>query len=44
MPAIIKYVRAARYPATPVMSDGSLGPPLELRSLFAQFLAEVDGH
>jgi hypothetical protein len=35
---------AARYTATPVMSDGSLGPPLEFRSLFAQFLAEVDGH
>jgi hypothetical protein len=33
----------ARYVATPVMSDGSDGPPLELRGLFEQFLAEVQG-
>jgi hypothetical protein len=32
-----------RYVATPVMSDGSDGPPLELRGLFEQFLAEVQG-
>jgi hypothetical protein len=33
----------ARYVATPLMSDGSDGPPLELRGLFKQFLAEVQG-
>jgi hypothetical protein len=31
----------ARYVATPVMSDGSDGPPLELRGLFEQFFSEV---
>jgi hypothetical protein len=31
----------ARYVATPVMSDGSEGPPLELRELFQQFLTEA---
>ena len=31
----------ARYVATPLMSDGSDGPPLELRGLFEQFLREV---
>jgi len=31
----------ARYVATPVMSDGSEGPPLELRGLFEQFLADA---
>ena len=31
----------ARYVATPVMSDGRDGPPLELRALFEQFLSEV---
>ena len=31
----------ARYVATPVMSDGSDGPPLELRGLFEQFFADV---
>jgi hypothetical protein len=31
----------ARYVATPVMSDGSEGPPLELRGLFEQFLFEA---
>jgi hypothetical protein len=30
-----------RYVATPVMSDGSEGPPLELRGLFEQFFSEV---
>jgi hypothetical protein len=30
-----------RYIATPVMSDGSEGPPLELRGLFEQFFSEV---
>ena len=31
----------ARYTATPVMSDGFRGPPLELRGLFEQFLLET---
>ena len=31
----------ARYLATPVMSDGSDGPQLELRGLFEQFFSEV---
>jgi len=31
----------ARYVATPVMSDGREGPPLELRGLFEQFLTEA---
>jgi hypothetical protein len=31
----------ARYVATPVMSDGREGPPLELRGLFEQFLLET---
>ena len=31
----------ARYVATPIMSDGSEGPPLELRELFEQFLLET---
>src|SRR5262245_1932800 len=31
----------ARYVATPVMSDGTEGPPLELRGLFEQFLHET---
>jgi hypothetical protein len=30
-----------RYVATPVLSDGSEGPPLELRGLFEQFLHET---
>jgi hypothetical protein len=30
-----------RYVATPIMNDGSDGPPLELRGLFEQFLSEV---
>ena len=31
----------ARYVAIPIMSDGSEGPPLELRGLFEQFLADA---
>jgi hypothetical protein len=31
----------AHYVATPLMSDGSEGPPLELRGLFEQFFSEV---
>ena len=34
-------VDRARYVATPVMSDGREGPPLELRGLFEQFFSEV---
>jgi hypothetical protein len=34
-------VDRACYVATPLMSDGSDGPPLELRGLFEQFLREV---
>ena len=30
----------ARYAAIPIMSDGSEGPPLELRGLFEQFVSE----
>jgi len=30
----------ALYVATPVMSDGTTGPPLELRTLFEQFIVE----
>jgi hypothetical protein len=31
----------ARYVATPIMTDGSEGPPLELRGLFEQFVLET---
>jgi hypothetical protein len=31
----------ARYVATPIMSDGGEGPPLELRGLFEQFFLEA---
>jgi hypothetical protein len=31
----------ARYTATPMMSDGSIGSSLELRALFEQFLLET---
>ena len=31
----------SRYVATPIMSDGSEGPPLELRGLFEQFVLET---
>ena len=41
----VKLVRwtldRATYTATPVLSDGSWGPPLELRALFEQFWDEV---
>jgi len=41
-PAIRSWeVDRARYVATPVMSDGSRGPPLELHALFEQFLLET---
>ena len=35
------HVDKATYRATPVMSNGTLGPPLELRALFEQFLLET---
>ena len=31
----------ASFTATPVMTDGSEGPPLELRGLFEQYQAET---
>jgi hypothetical protein len=31
------------YSVVPIMSDGSRGPPLELRPLFARFFAETEG-
>jgi hypothetical protein len=34
-------IERERYVATPIMNDGSDGPPLELRGLFEQFLSEV---
>ena len=41
----VKLVRwtldRATYTATPVLSDGSWGPPLDLRALFEQFWDEV---
>jgi hypothetical protein len=30
-----------RYVLTPIMHDGSRGPPVELRALFEQFLMET---
>jgi hypothetical protein len=33
----------AAYTVTPIMSDGTSGPPLNLRGLFQQFLDEVGG-
>ena len=35
------HIDRERYVATPVMSDGSIGPALELRDLFQQFYNEV---
>jgi hypothetical protein len=41
-PAIRSWeIDRARYTATPIMSDGSSGPPLELHALFEQFLLET---
>jgi hypothetical protein len=36
-------VDRSRYTATPIMTDGSIGPTLSLRGLFEQFYAET-GH
>src|SRR5262249_622853 len=33
-------IHPAHYAATPIMSDGSAGPVLELRALFEQFVGE----
>jgi hypothetical protein len=35
------YIDKATYRATPVMSNGKLGAPLEMRDLFQQFLLET---
>ena len=41
-PAIIGWqIDRASFTATPVMTDGSEGPPLELRGLFEQYQAET---
>jgi hypothetical protein len=41
-PTIVGWkIERERYVATPIMSDGSEGPPLELHGLFEQFLSEV---
>jgi hypothetical protein len=41
-PAIRSWeVDRTRYTATPIMTDGSCGPPLELHALFEQFLLET---
>src|SRR5262249_10062750 len=43
-PTIINWtIDHARYRAIPTMSDGTGGPPLELRGLFEQFLIETGG-
>jgi hypothetical protein len=36
-------INRENYTVTPIMSDGSRGPPLELRPLFARFFAETEG-
>jgi hypothetical protein len=41
-PEIIAWtIDRARYRATPTMSGGRGGPPLELRGLFEQFISET---
>jgi hypothetical protein len=43
-PRIVSWcVNRADYSATPIMSDNSRGPPLELRPLFERFFAETEG-
>jgi hypothetical protein len=43
-PAIRSWqVDRTHYTATPIMSDGSREPPLELHGLFEQFLLETQG-
>jgi hypothetical protein len=40
-PRIVEWdIRAKTYEAFPLMSDGTLGPPIPLRALFEQFQAE----
>jgi hypothetical protein len=43
VPVVIQkwHIDRDNYTAVPVMSDGREGPPLELRSLFEQFLTEA---
>jgi hypothetical protein len=38
---LLARVDRARYLATPLISDGNEGPPLELRALFEQFVADL---
>jgi hypothetical protein len=43
-PTIVGWqIDQAKYKAIPVMSDGTEGPPLELRGLFKQFDEETRG-
>ncbi len=37
-------IEPASYSVYPIISDDKPGPALELRALFEQFIAEVDGH
>jgi hypothetical protein len=41
--APLRDIDRAAYTVTPVMSDGTSGPPLNLRGLFEQFLDDVGG-
>jgi hypothetical protein len=41
-PSICEWsIDPERYRATPILSDGSTGPPLELRALFERFMADT---
>jgi hypothetical protein len=43
-PVILDWeIDRASYQAVPIMSDGTLGPPLALRALFEQFHQESRG-
>jgi len=43
-PTILDWeIDRASYRAVPIMSDGTLGPPLALRGLFEQFHQETRG-
>ena len=43
-PTILDWeIDRASYRAVPIMSDGTLGPPLALRALFEQYHAESRG-
>jgi hypothetical protein len=42
VPHIVEWdIRAKTYEAFPLMSDGTLGPPIALRALFEQYQAEA---